>query len=122
MKVAHIILRVADMDSSVAFYRDVVGLDVLSESAAFTFLDGGGIRIALNAGPDRGQGAEASLTEIVLEVDDVRAAHVAMTERGVPFEVPLRAVMEHDGRSLLAAHFRDPDGHLLSITGWVTER
>ncbi len=32
MKLAHVILRVADMERALGFYRDAVGLEVLSES------------------------------------------------------------------------------------------
>lgn len=120
MKVSHIILRVSDMDRSVAFYRDRVGLPVLSASPVFTFLDAGSIKLALNATGTE-QDSDASLTEIVVEVDDVAARYAAMAERGVPFEVEPREVMRAEGSVLAAAHFRDPDGHLMSITGWITE-
>lgn len=116
MRVSHVILRVADMTTAVAFYRDRVGLAVLMESEAFAFLDGGGIRIALNAVADAP--ADSSLTEIVFEVDDLHATHAELVERGVGFEVEPRVVMSDGSRSLLATHFRDPDGHLVSITGW----
>lgn len=117
MKVAHVILRVRDLAESVAFYRDRVGLELVSESAAFAFFDGGSISVALNANPE--QRLDDTLTEIALEVDDVAAAFTEMAGRGVDFEVELRPVMEQDGRSLYAAHFSDPDGHTWSITGWV---
>jgi hypothetical protein len=42
-----------------------------------------------------------------------------MTAGGVPFEVEPRPVTSDGERTLLAAHFRDPDGHLVSVTGWV---
>jgi hypothetical protein len=58
-------------------------------------------------------------TEIVIEVDDVASAYASMKERGVPFEVEPRPVTSDGQRTLLAAHFRDPDGHAASITGWV---
>lgn len=118
MQVSHIIVRVADMARSLAFYRDLVGLPVLSESPVFTFLDAGSIRLALNAAAGTEQ--DTSATEIVFEVDDVQAAYESMAARGVPFELAPRAVMENEERSLHAAHFRDPDGHVVSITGWVS--
>jgi catechol 2,3-dioxygenase-like lactoylglutathione lyase family enzyme len=116
MDISHIILRVTDMERSVAFYRDAVGLPVLTSSAFFSFFDAGSIRIALNVGepPD-----PSSTTEVVLEVDDVLAAYAAMSGRGVAFEVEPRAVTADGSRELHAAHFRDPDGHLWSITGWI---
>ena len=111
------ILRVRDLEESVAFYRDRVGLDLASQSPAFAFFDGGSISVALNANPD--EPLDETSTEIALEVDDVELAYRTMAGRGIDFEVVLRPVVEQDGRTLQAAHFRDPDGHFWSITGWV---
>jgi catechol 2,3-dioxygenase-like lactoylglutathione lyase family enzyme len=119
MDVSHVILRVAALERSIEFYRDRVGFTVLGATDAFAFLDGGSIRIALNV--RQGQPADNSLTEIVLEVDDIVAEHEAMKMRGVPFEVRPREVLRDGDRSLHAAHFADPDGHLWSITGWVPD-
>ncbi len=51
----------------------------------------------------------------------MRAAHAEMSARGVPFRTPPRAVTGDATRELWAADFRDPDGHLASVTGWVTK-
>lgn len=104
------------MERSVVFYRDAVGLEVITSSEVFSFFDAGSIRLALNVFDDPGPSAT---TEIVLEVEDVLAVHAAMSRRGVPFEVEPRPVTADGTRELHAAHFRDPDGHLWSITGWV---
>ncbi len=117
MEVSHVILRVANLEESIAFYRDRVGLALLGASPAFAFLDAGSIRIALNE--RSGQPADSSQSEIVIEVTDIAATHATMTERGVPFQINPREVMRNGARSLQAAHFADPDGHLWSITGWV---
>jgi catechol 2,3-dioxygenase-like lactoylglutathione lyase family enzyme len=117
MRVSHVILRVADLDRSVEFYRDRLGLKVLGRSEAFAFLDGAAIQVALNQGP--GHQPDVSQTEIVLEVEHVAAEFQAMRDRGIPFQVQLREVMGAGDRSLYAAHFADPDGHLWSLTGWV---
>jgi hypothetical protein len=42
-----------------------------------------------------------------------------MVERGVVFRIAPREVMREGERALHAADFRDPDEHVLSITGWV---
>lgn len=59
---------------------------------------------------------DESLTEVVFQVDDVKETYSLLAERGVPFEIELS---NHEQRQLLAAHFRDPDGHYGSRTGWV---
>ncbi len=111
------ILRVTDLDASVAFYRDLVGLELISETPGFVFFYGGSIQIALNANPD--EPTDETTTELVLEVDDVSSTVKEMEDRGVEFEVPLRPVTMAGDRTLHATHFRDPDGHFWSVTGWV---
>lgn len=117
MRIGQIILRVADMDRSVRFWSTDVGFEVRMRGEAFSFLDGGSIQLTLNqveARPD-----DESLTEIVIEVDDVMGSYDELSGRGVPFQVEPRAVMPDGDRELWATHFADPDGHLASIVGWV---
>ena len=117
-RISNIILRVEDLERSLEFYRDRLGMSVLGASESFAFLDGGGVTLAINA---IGAGMEANppgLVEVVFEVDDVEATYAALSGAGVSFRLEPRLVMNSDGRDLLAADFRDPDGNTLSITGW----
>ena len=118
MNIARVILRASDLEVSTAFWAETVGLSVIFSGGPFVFLDGGGVQLALNQAQGEMERDEP-LTELVFEVDDVRATHAELSERGVPFEVELRPVTEDEGRELMAAHFRDPDGHVTSLTGWV---
>lgn len=117
MRIARIILRVADLDRAVGFWSRQVGLKLTMEGGAFAFLDGDGVQLALNEVDV--QIEDPSMTEIVLEANDVVTAHAQLAARGVPFEVDLRPVTSEGPRDLMASHFRDPDGHFGSITGWV---
>ena len=85
----------------------------------YAFLDGGSVSLVL-AGIES-LDFDESLTEIVLKSEDVHDTYRAMAERGVPFEGKLGpSIMSREGRDLIAAHFRDPDGHYGRLTGWVT--
>lgn len=117
MRIGQIILRVADMEKSVRFWSTAVGFDVRMRGEAFSFLDGGTVQLTLNRIDERPD--DGSLTEIVIEVDDVNGSFEELSGRGVPFEVEPRAVMADGERELWATHFADPDGHLASIVGWV---
>lgn len=117
MPISQIILRVSDLQKSTEFWSETFGLALSMSAGAFAFLDGGGVSLALNEIDERPD--DASLTEIVFEFDDVRAAYSELVGRGVPFQVELRPVTADGGRELWAAHFRDPDGHLASVTGWI---
>ncbi len=56
---------------------------------------------------------------LIGQSDDVRSEYYEMAERGVPFELELRPITTDGERQLLGAHFRGPDGHYGSLTGWV---
>jgi catechol 2,3-dioxygenase-like lactoylglutathione lyase family enzyme len=119
---SRIIVRVTNLEKSIAFYRDRVGLPVQSTFGEFALLDGGGIGLMLHqvarqsSGPSTGL---AALTEIVLESPDVFASYDAMKARGVVFRFsPQVATTDGKTRDFYVADFRDPDGHVLSIGGW----
>jgi catechol 2,3-dioxygenase-like lactoylglutathione lyase family enzyme len=120
LRASAIILRVANLQKSIAFYRDQVGLPLQSATPEFAMLDGGGVVVMLNqvavATPSSGL---AAFTEVVFESPDVMTTYSAMKARGIEFKVAPRGVTTDGTRDLLASDFRDPDGHVLSITGWV---
>lgn len=117
MKLSNVILRVSEMEEAVVFWRDRVGLELTFSSGEFAFFVVGESQLALNQ-PQVFE-PQVSDTEVVLEVDDVETVFAEMKARGVPFEIDPRPVMADGERTLLATHFRDPDGHLASVTGWV---
>ena len=117
MKLSYVMLRVSDIERSVAFWRDQVGLETNWTGGEFAFFPLGQTHLALHQ-PSRFE-PQVSDTEVVLEVDDVMAVFAELKERGVPFGVEPRPVTNDGVRTLLSAYFRDPDGHLASLTGWV---
>jgi len=117
MRLSSVILRVSEMDRSVAFWRDSVGLELTWSGGEFAFFTIGESQLVLNQ--PAVYESQVSDTEIVFEVSDIGETFATMRDAGVPFEVDPRPVTSDGERSLLAAHFRDPDGHLASLTGWV---
>lgn len=118
MEVASIILRTEDVEHSTAFWSDVVGLTVSNQISGYTFLETGPVTIVLSSVDS--PLTDESLTEIVFASDDVRRDYQAMVERGVPFEGDLGPpIMSNEGRDLIGASFRDPNGHYGTLTGWV---
>jgi len=110
---------VSDMKRAVAFYRDVLGLTLVSEGERWSLFDLGGIRLGLhttagkpllqNAVGERGVIAGAQVT---LRVTDVHAACATLRARGVEF---VSGVIAQPGGEI--AKFRDPDGNRLNIRG-----
>ena len=117
MRLSNVILRVSDLAESIVFWRDLVGLDLRWSGDEFAFFAIGESQLTLNQ-PLVFEDQNSD-TEVVFEVEDVHSVISEMRERGVPFDVEPRAVTSDGERTLFAAHFRDPDGHVASVTGWV---
>jgi catechol 2,3-dioxygenase-like lactoylglutathione lyase family enzyme len=111
--IGNIILAVRDMDRSLAFYRDAVGLEVRMATPEFAFLQAGGVTLCLRHSPRAAEGEPDASVEIVFSVTDIHEAHGVLKARGVDFRVEPRVVTG----TLWATDFRDPDGHVLSIFG-----
>lgn len=119
---SRLILRVRDLATSVAFYRDHVGLTLQTINGEFATFDAGGMTLMIEglaqapAAPSTGL---AAFTEIALESGDVFATYAALKDRGITFRGEPRIVTTDGSRNLYAADFRDPNGHIISISGWV---
>ena len=112
-KLGTVMLGVRDLERSLAFYRDALGLPVQFAGEGFVFLNAGGVTIAIRKVSALPEVGGPGRTELVFHVDDVDEAHRALRARGVVFRIEPRIVTGDQ----LAADFRDPDGHVLSIFG-----
>jgi catechol 2,3-dioxygenase-like lactoylglutathione lyase family enzyme len=125
LKANRIILRVADLKTSVAFYRDRVGLRLQSTFDEFAVFEGGaGVTLMLQEITRKSNAPNSGLsafTEVVFESPDVMASYTEMKERGVQFTREPFPATTDGSRVLYAANFKDPDGHVLSITGWIAK-
>jgi predicted enzyme related to lactoylglutathione lyase len=108
-----VILASADVDRSVAFYRDRLNLTLTARFAEFAFFDCGGVTLALSGELARGSPESGHATEIVFGVPSVTAAFDDLSANGIEFVNEPRSV---NGPSW-AVNLVDPDGHLLSLYG-----
>jgi catechol 2,3-dioxygenase-like lactoylglutathione lyase family enzyme len=111
-RIAAIMLGVRDLPASIEFYRDKLGLKVIMQESALALLHCGNTMLGLstrhaNAAP------LAEAVEVSFGVDNLRATHKVLSDKGVAFLSEPRAVTPTDW----AVHFRDADGHLLSLFG-----
>jgi catechol 2,3-dioxygenase-like lactoylglutathione lyase family enzyme len=112
-KVGVIMIGVSDLARSVAFYRDTLGLPLQHQFEGFAFFDADGMTLALSLGVGRALGGKPGAMQVVFSVEDVRAAHEALSARGVTFSgEPFNAA-----GTMWSANFTDPDGHHLSLFG-----
>lgn len=129
----HFAVTVSDLDRAVAFYRDTLGLDVLSEftvggdafatgvgidgaSAEFVHLDAGDARIELvEYSPEGEAAAETDLNQpganhLGLEVEDLDAVFADLPE---DVETLAEPQTTESGTRILFV--RDPDGTLVEL-------
>jgi catechol 2,3-dioxygenase-like lactoylglutathione lyase family enzyme len=108
-----VMLGVRDMAQSVEFYRDRLGLKVKMQETQIALLDAGAITLGLSPGHVRMAPHVAGATEVVFRVENVRAAHRALGQLGIVFLSEPRQATPSEW----VVHFKDPDGHLLSLFG-----
>jgi catechol 2,3-dioxygenase-like lactoylglutathione lyase family enzyme len=116
----YVVLIVEDLDVSLAFYCDVLGLVLSHRSGPFAQLATGTTRLALyeraamaeTVGmPLRKSEEDAPGFEIGFKVDDVDAAYADLVARGARPQTP--PTTRTWGQR--TAYVRDPDGHLIEL-------
>jgi catechol 2,3-dioxygenase-like lactoylglutathione lyase family enzyme len=111
--ISMIMLGVRDMEKSVEFYRDRLGLKLKQQFPGFAMFDTGAITLVLSEDRARGAASIAGATEVIFSVEDVKAGADALKQQGVQFSHEPHQV----NGPMWAANFPDPDGHLLSLFG-----
>lgn len=109
--VGAIVIGVRDIERSIVFYRDVLGLPLWPGAGQFAAFEVGSTTLLLSEGHWDILGARSSSGILIaLNVTDLDHARRILGERGVSFaSEPFLA----DGARVI--RFLDPDGHLLSL-------
>jgi methylmalonyl-CoA/ethylmalonyl-CoA epimerase len=116
-KLQQVALTATDLDASVDFYRDVLGLRFITrfDPPGLAFFNlGGGVRLLLSA--------TASQASLYFQVDDVEAAVKELKGRGVGFLQQPQMIQRDEagnfgkkGVEEWMAFFNDPAGNLLAL-------
>jgi methylmalonyl-CoA/ethylmalonyl-CoA epimerase len=116
-KLHQVALVASDLDKSVLFYSDVLGLPFITrfDPPGLAFFDlGGGVRLLLSA--------TASTATLYFHVKDINAAVRALSKRGVAFLQKPSRIHRDDaghfgkkGQEEWMAFFRDPSANLLAL-------
>jgi catechol 2,3-dioxygenase-like lactoylglutathione lyase family enzyme len=104
--------RVKDIAAARQWYGEVLGLKHLYSFGDLAFFDCGGTRLFLS------QNADAEQPESILyfRVPDIRAAHAALTARGIEFTHAPHMIYRHeDGTEEWMAFFKDNEARALAI-------
>jgi DNA-binding CsgD family transcriptional regulator/catechol 2,3-dioxygenase-like lactoylglutathione lyase family enzyme len=103
---------VKDIKAARAWYETVLGLPHLYTFGDLSFFDCGGVRLMLGAG----ESEEPGHSILYFRVPDIRAAHAALTAKGVSFINAPHMIHRHeDGTEEWMAFFQDNEGRTLAI-------
>ena len=83
-KISIVMFGVSDLEASVKFYRDTLGMKLTSRSDDFAFFTDGAVTVGLSLPLGKAVKPHAGATELVFGVDSVTAAHAAFVKMGVP--------------------------------------
>ena len=113
-EIGQIALSISDLDKSVAFYRDTLGLPHLfSAPPGLAFFGCGSVRLMLSR-PEKPDGERLS-SVIYFKVADMDQTCRQLRDRHVTFEVEPHLVAKMQTHDLWMAFFRDPDRNLLAL-------
>lgn len=115
--VGQIAISVTDMESSIAFYRDRVGLKFLFSAPNVAFFDCDGIRLMLGHHPEPQTPFHG--TAIYFRVADIQQEHRALLERGVDSEREPMMIAKMPDHDLWMSFYRDPDRNLFALMSEV---
>ena len=111
--ISMIMLGVRNMERSVSFYRDQLGVALKQQFSGFAMFDSGVVTLVLSEDRAEGETNVSGATEVIFSVDDVKAGAEALKKQGVVFSHEPHQV----NGPMWAANFPDPDGHLLTLFG-----
>lgn len=112
----YIIVYVSDMQRSVAFYRDTLGLPLKFTSPGWSEFVTGSITLALHTSggdilPEQPGRPPAGIAHLGFVVDDIQATYETLQARGAHFSLPPQK--QPTGRTLAVLH--DPDGFGITV-------
>jgi catechol 2,3-dioxygenase-like lactoylglutathione lyase family enzyme len=112
--VGQIHISVRDVDRSVEFYRDVLGMTFLFRvpGQPMAFFDSGGVRLYLGT-PEKPE--FTSRCVLYFNVDDLDAEYARLGAAGVEFLDRPHVVHRDGDRELWMVFLTDPDGHQLGL-------
>jgi methylmalonyl-CoA/ethylmalonyl-CoA epimerase len=115
-QIGQIGITVTDLDRSVAFYRDVLGLKFLFRVPNLAFFDCAGIRLMLGLPEGNGESFHPIL---YFRVDNILGAAEELERRGITFETKPTLVARLEKHDLWLAAFRDPDRNVIELMSEV---
>jgi catechol 2,3-dioxygenase-like lactoylglutathione lyase family enzyme len=112
-KFAQIAIQVTDVDRATAFYRDVLGLQLLFVANGMVFFAVGDARLMI----ERGKPGQS--TTLYFDDPSLEQSRIKLANNGVKFAGPIETVQRTKSFELKLLEFSDPDGNPLALMGEV---
>lgn len=113
-------LTTADLEHSTRFYRDILGLSLITsfDPPGLAFFQVGDLRLSIQKVDE----VEAASSVLYFRVQDIGAATQSLKDNAIELEREPELIFRDDqgqfgeaGEEEWMAFFRDPDGHLLAL-------
>ncbi|MCH8306831.1 MAG: VOC family protein [Proteobacteria bacterium] len=113
-------LTTADLERSTRFYRDILGLSLITsfDPPGLAFFQVGNLRLSIQ----KVDKVEAASSVLYFRVQDIGAATQSLKDNAIELERKPELIFRDDqgqfgeaGEEEWMAFFRDPDGHLLAL-------
>jgi predicted enzyme related to lactoylglutathione lyase len=116
-KLGLVMVVVENMDRSVAFYRDVLGLKPKLQTAEWSELDAGNISVGLHAQSEHLKVHPTESAQFGFYVEDIQKTISELKSKGVHILMPPK---KEDFGTLSV--FTDPDGYHIQLCQLAAER
>lgn len=115
--VGQIAVRATDLEASIVFYRDVLGLRLLMEIPGAAFFDCGGVRLMLSK-PELPEFDHPG-SIVYYRVADIQGAARGLEARGVELVREPHLIARMPDHELWMTFLRDPSGNMLALMAEV---
>ncbi|MPY21318.1 VOC family protein [Shewanella psychropiezotolerans] len=113
-KIGQIAIASTDLDKSVQFYRETLGLELLFEvPPGLAFFNCGGTRLMLTT--LQGKEEDHKTSVIYYKVNDIHASTEQLKDKGVEFEREPQMAAKMEDHDLWIGFLRDPDNNLIGL-------
>ena len=112
-EIGQVAVNVRNVEESVKFYRDTLGMQFLFTAPGMAFFQCGAVRLMLSVAETPEFDHPASI--IYYRVDDIELAHRALAERGVGFVAAPHCIHRTPQSELWMAFFKDNSDNTLAL-------
>ncbi len=116
-QIGQVALRIHDLDRTIQFYRDALGMKFLFSTGTLAFFDCGGVRLMLTI-PERPE-FDRPGSVLYFKVNDIQAARSTLIDRGVEFVDEPHLIARLPDHELWMTFFKDPSDNLLALMSEV---